>query len=199
MKGHLQTIVCLMFLGGVLTSCKHVPDSKVNLADAVYFEDIPRALDVAEIMVVQNSKAPLPSEQSEKLFDDIHPVLENWFAKSFVAKGKKGKALICIKEVKITQDHIQSESQIHSLINTNGPSRYGADVTIAIEISGTDTYKKGESTTKMYREVIITSDINVSFHQSLWVNFVKKFMKAFDQQFILDIKKNIPLLLKEKG
>ncbi len=201
MKRHLQIIARLGFFGVMLVAlvkCEHLPESKENLADLVYFEETPVPLDVAEVLVIQDSPT-LPSPgNSEGLFSDIHPVIENWFAKSFVAKGKKGKAFIRIKNVKVIQDHIRSESQIYSLINTGGPSRYGADVAVSIEIMDTDAYKKGGSTTKMYREVIITSDINVSFHQSLWVNFMKKFMQAFQQQFVLDCKKNIPNVLKEK-
>jgi len=201
MKRGFQTIVSLFFGGMllVLGGCQTIPEPKVNLSEVVYFEGNPYALDVAEVLVVQESKAFPVIENSANLFEDIHPVLENWFAKSFIARGKKGKALIHIKNVNVTQQHILGASQIHSLLNTKGPSRYGANVIITIEVLDTDKYKKAESTTKIYREVTITSDINVSFHQSLWVTFVRKFMKELDRQLLLDIKKNMPQLLKENS
>ena len=188
----LRIIGCFIVLGALIGCGK---TQEITLPGFSYLSDT-IALDVADVVVV--STADPSQEVSNPLMPvSIRQTLEDWANKRFVAAGKKGKALITIKEVHTVSGGLKKAEDIHVLFNSDKPDYFGAKALVTIEVIGTESYSKGEAQAFLERRVEIESDVKLGFRRRLWQQFVQTFMNALDDQMMLNLATYLPKILVE--
>jgi hypothetical protein len=186
----LKNFIGIFLLGGLI-SCAQT--SEIELPGFSYLsKTIP--LDVADVVVVTEAQ-PSQTKHDPLLEVSILQTLEDWAKKRFVAVGRKGKALITIKQAETLSGGLKRQEDIHVLLNSEKPDYFGAKVLVSVDIVDTEPYAKGQAEAFLERKVIIESDVKLAFRRRLWQQFSQTFMNAFDEQMLLNLETYLPKVL----
>ncbi|GLQ05351.1 hypothetical protein [Sneathiella chinensis] len=171
----------------VLSGCVSTPE-KQTFADITFQHLTPINLDVGEIRVVNDFRAPLKAPHVEhELPVKIDQSVTRWVRDRLKAVGNSGSvAVVTIKDASAVETSLEKTTGLSGLVTRDQAELYTFQVDVDLQIQ-TISGSRGFANAVAKRQKSVPEDISLNDREQVYYGQVERLMQDFD----LEMEKNI--------
>lgn len=177
----MKKILSLIALA-LLAACEQAPAGYTP--EPIAFMDMPIRVNVAEIKVVENYRAPLRTPNVEQDFP-VPPAVavKQWATQRLQAAGSTGFLEVSIDDASVKETKLPKTKGVKGLFTDDQDARYDASLKVTFRLyDGVNTMSVASGDVNITRSRTINEKATIDDHLRLFHAMTKEMMATYDQQ-----------------
>jgi hypothetical protein len=177
-------------LGGLTLAACTTPPPQSRFPEITFKHLSPIQLDVREVVVTDEYKAPGIPPNVEHLFP-VRPATAAmaWGRDRLVAAGRTGRTLrYIVRDASATETPLKTKKGLTGVLTDDQSERYELRIAVELQIVGDDGRTEGTVNAQVERSTTVPEDSKLSEREKVWFKLTEDAMKELDAQLDKTIK-----------